>query len=539
MPIAVSRFPQPTPEFRHSNVIADGLLRNIGGPCRRTNVSRKAARLSLNLLSDPWIPVWRDGVQAVIRPFQIADQGVSHLNWPRDDLNLAGLELLIGLVFLVDPPRDDADWHERYDAPDPDRLEAALALFTPYFELGGDGPRFLQDFESFETTTKDRDIRPPDMLFLDSAGKNTAKHNADLMVRRDRYPSLSLPLATMALYTLQAFAPSGGSGNRTSMRGGGPLVTLVRPHDGGTHPLWRRVWANVPPGQPVPPDRAERALPWLRPTRTSEHDQIVTPDMRHLAEAFFGMPRRLRLVFREHSVTGVVQKRYGTNYAGWDHPLSPYYCTKAGAEWLPRHPKPGRASYRNWLGLAFDDGSETRRLAPTVHRFRALTNAPRWDVEAGGWVMKNMKPLDFTLHVYPVFRLDGPAEVRVAQFVEAANATAKELSKALRKAVGLKGRAGELIRETLFANTEAAFIRVVRAVSEGAGENVEESWLAALRQAALTAFDQHAVSALPDRGVARVEFVIASRRTLLGAFTRPTGIRQDLGLPIRQPKDDT
>ena len=84
------------------------------------------------------------------------------------------------------------------------------------------------------------------MLFIDSAGGSTAKKNADLMVKRGRYGNLPLPLAAMALYTLQSFAPSGGAGNRTSMRGGGPMVTLMQPLDGNAHPLWRLIWSNVP-----------------------------------------------------------------------------------------------------------------------------------------------------------------------------------------------------------------------------------------------------------------------------------------------------
>ncbi|MCY4003820.1 MAG: type I-E CRISPR-associated protein Cse1/CasA [Rhodospirillales bacterium] len=496
---------------------------------------REGRRSSLNLVSDPWIPVWRDGMQAVIRPSEIADPGVSRLNWPRDDLNIAGIELLIGLVFLADPPRDDADWHARYDAPDPDRLRFALEPFAQHFELAGEGPRFLQDLEPFETAAKTRNVRRPDMLFLDSAGENAAKHNADLMVRRSRYPSLPLPLAAMALYALQAFAPAGGAGNRTSMRGGGPMVTLVRPHDDG-HALWRRIWANVPQGQPLSPDQAKRALPWLRPTRTSERQQIVTPEMSHPAEAFFGMPRRLRLVFGECSVTGVAQQPYGTNYSGWIHPLSPYYRPKPEKEWLPCHPKPGRTSYRNWLGLTFGEGSETRRIAGTIDRFQKLTNAPRWEVEAGGWAMDNMKPLDFALHVYPVFHLDVDAQVRVENLVKAANVAAKALSRALRRAVTLEGRAAELIREALFADTEPAFVRAVRTVVRGDDEAVEEAWLAALRKVAISVFDRHAVPALPDRDVANVEQAVAARRALLGAFMRPNGVRQTLELPDQPPE---
>ena len=127
-------------------------------------------------------------------------------------------------------------------------------------------------------------------------------------------------------------------------------------------------------------------------------------------------------------------------------------------------------------------------------------------------------------------------EIEFAQFVEAANAASKALSRALRQAAAIEGRAADLIREALFTDTEPAFVRAVRAVVEGDGETVEEIWLAALRKAALSAFDRHAISALPDRDVASVEQVVTTRRTLLGTFMRPTGIRQTLALPDRPPE---
>ena len=387
--------------------------------------------MPLNLITDPWIPAVRDNRSITIRPDQIADAGVTRPDWPRADLNLACLELLIGLLFLADPPRDDGDWQERYDTPDLERLRAVLEPFAPHFELTGEGPRFLQDLERFEAGAKESDVKPPDMLFIDSAGESAREKNTDLMVKRDRYPTLPLPLAAMALHTLQAFAPQGGSGNRTSMRGGGPMVTLIQPLDSEPHVLWRLVWSNVPEGEPLPADRAEEALPWLRATRTSPHDEIVTPDMSHPCEAFFGMPRRLRLLFRKEALTGVVQKKHGTNYEHWPHPLSPRYCKKPGEEMLTVHPKPGRASYRNWLGLAFGRGTETRESAASIRRFHNLTNAPTAEVLAGGWAMSSMKPMDFDLHVYPTFRLGESAELRAGALVEAANAASEELKKGL------------------------------------------------------------------------------------------------------------
>lgn len=489
--------------------------------------------MPLNLITDPWIPAIRDHEQVTLRPDQVTEEGVTRPDWPRPDLNLACLELLVGLLFLADPPRDDGDWHKRYEKPDPGRLRAALEPFAPHFELTGDGPRFLQDLERFEEDAKTGKSSSPDMLFIDSAGKSTAEKNADLMVKRERYGKLSLPLAAMALYTLQAFAPSGGSGNRTSMRGGGPMVTLIRPLDSNAHPLWRLIWYNVPEGKALSPQLAAESLPWLRPTRTSKDDEIVTPDMSHPAEAFFGMPRRLRLQIEADMVCGVVQKTHGTNYQGWRHPLSPYYRQKPGAELLSEHPKPGRVSYRNWLGLAFGQSTETRTMALSVHRYNTMSSPPPAEVLVGGWAMNKMTPMDFNVHVYPAFRLGEDAEPRVSCLVESANEAARELKKALRKAAKMDGSVAGAMEETFFADTEAEFVTAVKSVVAGDGQETEEGWLACLRKAVLKLFDEYAVAALADRNLPQIETIVAARRNLLFAFSKQKGIRDRLGLPFR------
>ena len=487
--------------------------------------------MPLNLVTDAWIPVIRDGSVVTMRPHEIAVKGVERLNWPRDDLNLACLELLIGLVYLADPPRDDGDWRNRYDAPHAERLRGALECFGPHMELTGKGPRFLQDFEPFETGVKSRAVSPPDMLFVDSAGAETVKNNADLTVKRNRYGSLPLPLAAMSLYTLQVFAPAGGAGNRTSMRGGGPMVTLVKPLDAGAYALWRTVWCNVPEGQPLAARDAAQALPWLRPTRTSRNGQIVTPDMSHDGEAFFGMPRRLRLVFENDTVTGVVQRRYGTNYAGWVHPLSPYYCRNAGGKALPVRAKPGKVRYRNWLGLAFGRADDVQRVARTVRRYQELADAPDAEVCAGGWAMSNMMPLDFGLHAYPAFRLDEAMEDRVGGLVEVANLASGAVYGLLKTAVALQGSAADVVRETFFSDTEPEFVNAVRCIAEGRGQDVEDAWMKVMRSKGLAVFDRYALSGLSSRSVSGIESVVAARRILLSVLAKRAGVRRRLCPP--------
>ncbi len=459
--------------------------------------------MPLNLISDLWIPVRRtDGTRQTIAPWQMADPGIAFPDWPRPDLNVACLELLIGLVFLADPPADDEEWEAR-QAPDPDRLRDRLAPFAPAFDLLGDGPRFLQDMEPLEG-----EPNPPDMLFIDSAGGNTAKNNADLMVRRGRYPVLDHALAAMALYTFQAFAPSGGAGNRTSMRGGGPMVTLVDPGQG----LWPIVWANVPDGKPG----TIANLPWMKPTLTSEKGQQHFPEQAHPVEAFFGMPRRLRLISDDSGVTGVIQRPWGTNYAGWRHPLSPYYRLKAGEEWLPKHPRPGRFGYRNWLGvtvaLPHEDESLARRAAMVREwQLRRPDLAAR--VIVAGWAMDNMKPRDFVYSAPPLLNLDETALYGLTGMIEAAEQVALALRAALVPVLS-EGEAREAVREAFYAGTEPDFERLAAGLTAVNISETAQGWLADMARVALRLFEAEALPGLAERDFRAQAAIVGAHRFL-------------------------
>lgn len=468
----------------------------------------------LNLISDPWIPVLRRSGRDTIRPDQIAEPDVLRPDWPRPDLNLACYELLIGLVYLAHPPSGSDD---RTNPPDAAMLRSAMKPLAPAFNLLGDGPRFLQDLEPLAG-----DGNPPEMLFIDSAGDSTARKNADLMVHRGRYKALRLPLAAMALYTLQAFAPSGGAGNRTSMRGGGPMVTLVRPTEEG---LWPLVWANVPRSKPLGPDDLDE-LPWMRPTETSKpvgkksrvtvpaSDSPSKPD----PEVFFGQPRRLRLVALDGAVTHVIQKPWGTNYdvSVWRHPLTPYY--KNGSDTLPRHPKPGSFGYRNWRGVILQ--SETGLRPATLWRYLSDIEGARCSLIVAGWAMDNMKPLDFLWSEQPVFPLSGEDQRHAEASVEAAEQAGYAVAACVKDGVGednAKSGAGQRTREALFTETQGAFEEMLESMSEGR-PFVADEWIDALKAAALPIFDKEVMPGLSDLGETRRAEAIRARSKLIAAF---------------------
>lgn len=467
--------------------------------------------MPLNLISDAWIPVLdKAGQRRVISPWQMADASLLRPDWPRADLNIACLELLIGLVYLADPPANLPDWEDR-QAPDPDRLRQRLAAFAPAFNLTGEGPLFLQDLEPLQG-----EPNPADMLFIDSAGANTAKNNADLMVHRDRYPALEPALAAMALFTFQAHAPSGGAGNRTSMRGGGPLLTLVDPGQG----LWPLIWANQPHGRAG----EMRDLPWMRATRVSNSDQETPPPPGGPfgVEAFFGMPRRLRLIEDADLITGVVQKPYGTKYAGWLHPLTPYR-RKAQEEYaFAEHPKAGLFGYRHWLGvLAEKPSNEVEPNRALVLRLwdqrRKLTGAGA-TVQVAGWAMDNMKPRDFTHSVQPVVALAPEANDMLIGLVEAAEQAALALRAALEPVLA-GGEAREGARETFYTSTETAFRARFDDLKAGlVPDQVAKDWLANLRAQAFSQFDALALPGLDQRETDVIERIVQARGRLGAAF---------------------
>lgn len=457
----------------------------------------------LNLIDDPWIPVIRAGGTDVIRSDQIAETDVERLDWPRADLNLACMELLIGLVYLAHPCSN------RAAPPDADTLRAAFAPLAPAFNLLGDGPRFLQDMDPLEG-----EPNPPDMLFIDSAGASTAKKNADLMVRRGRYEGLPLPLAAMALFAMQAFAPSGGAGNRTSMRGGGPMVTLVRPEADG---LWPMIWANVPHGVPLPGDDLHR-LPWMRQTVNSKPKGVVmVPEEGSQSapapEIFFGQPRRLRLVEAGGLVTGVIQRPYGNNYQEWIHPLSPYYKDAKG-QILPVHPKPGHFGYRNWRGvlLASEKGLKPQVLTTYLKDVKAA----KCSLIVAGWAMDNMKPQDFIWSEQPVFTLSEETEFAATDMVEAAEAAGFALKVCVTEGADRNRALAAL--EGFYSTTQAPFEALLaRMAADGVTQH--EHWLKVLRKAALAAFDAAVLPGLPDLAESKRESAIKARGKLVVAFS--------------------
>ena len=535
----------------------------------------------LNLLTSPWLPVLRQhSGPGVIAPAalvaSIDDDPVVAVDWPRADFRIATLEFLIGLLTTACPPEDNAAWEEWWHRPpDQTTLAAAFAPYVHAFNLDGEGPRFLQDFEDLVSGAE-----PVERLLIEAPGDSTVKKNTDLLVRRGQVATLGRPAAAIALFTFQAWAPAGGAGNRTGLRGGGPLSTVVLP--GAATTLWRMLWANVPLGEPPDAHDLPRIFPWLAPTTTSDGGRTVTPGQAHPLQAWWGMPRRIRLDFAEGDltpcglngvpdtvqVTGWRQRPQGINYGQWGglHPLTPWYRVKPMSEVLPVHPQPGGIGYRHWVGLVVAEQSGLRGPAPAVRVWRDIRAGNAMDrvqdrLLAAGFDMDNMKARGFVESEMPLPAIpDENARKRVddlaRQLVLSSEMIASLVRRAVRDALFAAGASVKLdwellsaAREQVWDQSDAAFHAALTrealrdATSDPLGPE-PLAWLKLLRGLAFDIFDAAAPlaadgSSMPksDDGIRRL---LRARRSLglcLAGYQKDGGaLFVLLALPPPEPK---
>lgn len=491
--------------------------------------------LSFNLIRDPWIPVVTTcGRRLVVRPADLSqkinDDPIVEVDWPRADFRVGAYEFLIGLLATACVPTDNSTWQAWWDRPpSTERLSEAFEDFENAFDMLSSGPRFLQ-----ERAHLGEEAVPIAGLLIDQPGANAEKNNTDLFVKRGTIEVLGLPATAMALYVMQAFAPAGGAGHRTGLRGGGPLTTLALPatNDLSKQTLFHKLWLNVTalydPDRNDPLNSPERTFPWLAPTRVSDKDGKATTAVDiHPAQCFWGMPRRIALIAEDNAdglpcaITGRVEpvivrsyrtRPYGVNYQAVEHPLTPRYSVKSGTEKLPVHPQPGGIAYRQWLG--FVQETELREPADCIITARKRLSSVgdgSGRIAMAGYDMDNMKARGFVEAQMPLFlasdagkdphpRQDA-VEALAVRMVAAAVEVRSLIVGQIRAALGDDASGLDLIGETFFKATEAEFFERLR---RGVGEieanpenpslliNLCIAWLnEALAPEALRVFDRN------------------------------------------------
>jgi len=490
-----------------------------------------------NLLHEQWIPVKRKAGEKpeYISPSQITDRLATNpiiaLAAPRPDFNGALIQFIIGLVQTACPPTDESEWQEKFrNPPPPEELKAVFGQYADAFNLDGNGPRFMQDLDLTETVGEQNNI---DHILMEMPGDQTLHKNTDHFLKRETVRNICLSCGAMALFTLQTNAPAGGKGHRTSLRGGGPLTTLVR---GKT--LWETIWLNVITRDSfghfgnVKKTDASDMFPWLGHTRTSGKNETTTPQNVHPVQMFWGMPRRIRLIFENHTdailcdlcgcsvhdhTSGYSDKSYGINYKdGWHHILSPYSTDLKTGKSLPRHGQPGGISYRNWLGLIQNSSEKNFMNEPAVvvqlfreEREPRLPETPDvlFQLWAFGYDMDNMKARSWNEGTMPLLHIDkkirSEYESRVSQMIKTANLIAFNVRVSIKKALFVPGAeiSGDLsvIDSEFWQNTEPDFYSQLGELQENLKNeqhlnDLKLQWLSILTREGEMLFDRYSQS---------------------------------------------
>lgn len=478
--------------------------------------------MEFNLIEKQWIPVLRrDGTKAMIAPWEVtkdfAVNPVVSLNAPRPDFNGALIQFLIGLVQTVAAPQSALEWRKKLvEPPTPEELKEKFATVQHAFELGGDGPRFMQDFEPLN-------VQPStiDSLLIDEPGENTLRNNTDFFVKRKEFHFAMCPsCSATAVLTLQTNAPAGGRGYMTSLRGGGPLTTLIK-GIGKQDLLWHTIWLNILDNAKflnlANSQRKEESdkFPWM-----SKAKDVVTEQDMHPSHYYWAIPRRVNLVPELSSgkcnvcscqsdelISHFKEKPNGSKYQEpMKHPLSAFNANSTKAVLT----QPGGVSYRHWLGLVFLDNEANNEPARVIHEYIQQRKRGDWPLQlwAFGYdfVPGQNKARCWYESQMPLLLVDATLreeyEYHVTGMVRAAAEVAGNTRSAVKKAwfkrpADAKGDV-TFVDNGFWQSTESAFYESLNAlcpVLEAGNEKeaISRQWLSELCRQSLKLFDSYAL----------------------------------------------
>lgn len=287
----------------------------------------------MNLLSDTWIPVryqQKEGARQIALETLLCSDEKWELTLPRDDMELAALQLLICIVQVLLPPTDIEEWKERIRKPlSVDNLKAAVKDYQNWFQINHPTHPFMQ-VKGVKADT----ITPMDKLL---AGLNTST-NSRFVNEPNLAKGLCFGCAAIALYNLANNAPSFGGGFKFGIRRSCPVSTFAQGDD-----LRSTVWLNVLSQKSLDKCCPEWRQPEQKPTWVNpiEEKSTIPVHTIGLLRGLLWQPGHIELISSENRgqcsccdyhadklFTGIRKAKFPYTIEGlWKHPHSPQVLT--------------------------------------------------------------------------------------------------------------------------------------------------------------------------------------------------------------------
>lgn len=267
----------------------------------------------MNLLEDPWVPVRAADGAGAFRLLTYRDLLCEpgqrwQISLPRDDLELACLQLLVCMTQVMFLPEDDTALRQRMATPlTQAEFDTGVVPFIDWFDLAHPTQPFMQ-----RQDVDAEKITPIQKLLIGlPEGNNHAFFNEAGEVKH-----LSGAIAAIALFNQASNSPNWSGKYKGGLRGGGPITTLVFDVD-----LRRMIWCNVltrprvEERQIIAPGPAQDKPTWVEPI---VRNATIGWNEIGLFRGLFWQPVRLRLVKSSQAQTcGVLSGSPVPGYCGF------------------------------------------------------------------------------------------------------------------------------------------------------------------------------------------------------------------------------
>jgi len=349
----------------------------------------------MNLLTDKWIPVQKEGKRQLIRLQDVLcnDEAWS-LSLPRDDMEMACLQLMICLTQVIFTPEDAKDLRLCIREPmHEEDYQKGIADYLDWFDLNHPKTPFMQ-----VRGVKATKITGVQKMF---AGLPEGGGTHCFFNDKDELKSIGLPATAIALFNQAMNCPSFGGGFKGGFRGSAPVTTLAH-----NEHLRRRVWSNI-----LHENSLRLLMPnydklkgndkpvWVEPTKARSS---ISASSIGLLRGLFWQPAHIELIVSDGGycdlfgsdevqlVTGFNKEKFVYEVVGqWVHPHSPryWYTVKKKKEekylsFRSMAPAWGQLSY---FIMDKHGQAEGQQSASVIAQFRALYPARKCLLIVGGY----------------------------------------------------------------------------------------------------------------------------------------------------------
>ncbi len=348
----------------------------------------------MNLLTDKWIPVQIEGKRQLVRLQDVlCGEHDWQLSLPRDDMELACLQLMICLTQVIFTPENTKALKHRIREPmSEEEYQEGITDYLDWFDLNHPDTPFMQ-----VRGVKAAKATPIQKLFVGlPEGNNHCFFND-----AGELKAVGESAAAIALFNQAMNCPSMGGGFKGGFRGSAPVTTLIYGHK-----LRQRIWFNVLHEEslrllmPKYDELKENDQPvWVEPIKTKSS---ITASNIGLMRGLFWQPAHIELVFSDAGqcdfygsdedslLTGFNKEKFVYEIVGqWVHPHSPRYwqLTKGVKEEKYVSFTTTAPAWAHLSRFIVDREAEKEGQQPAaiVSQYRQLTNGKPLSLIVGGY----------------------------------------------------------------------------------------------------------------------------------------------------------